>query len=147
MIKYLLVGPFFMCLSFCPVDVPELYAQSSSEEQASEGDAEREMDFDRGMAAVETAGYLHGKVVDVDPKAGTLIIKEDQYNNRTYMFYTNRDTTFVVTSSLRDLNKGDSVQIDYAYFKGRRIAINILLDERAYSNDSQPKPLEKVLKD
>jgi len=144
---YLYIAILALCAPLCAYPAISL-AQSSSDEEAAEGQAMQEMQYDEAMAARETAGYMEGEVVGVNAAQEVVVAKNSQYDNEPYAYYANRSTTFINVDSLEDIGKGDYVNIDYFVSGDKRIAESINVEEKAYKKEETAKvTLEKVLSD
>jgi len=146
--KYVLyIAILALCAALCAYPAISL-AQTSSGEEAAEGQAMQEMQSDEVMAARETAGYMEGEVIGVNTAQKVLVATNTQYDNEPYAYYVNQGTAFINVSSLEDIGKGDDVNIDFFVAADKRIAETINVEEKAYKKEETAKvTLEKVLSD
>ncbi|GEM_PF-3532015 len=119
-----------------------VFPQGSSEEREAEASAAREMKEDEIMSATEAEESVDGEVVGVNPEAGTMTVKETDFDNEPYIFIVNKNTSFSGSYSFSDIRIGDKISVDYIYYNGRRTADNVVMVERGPEKNA-PKSVEK----
>jgi hypothetical protein len=125
--------------------LPFIQADSIGD-QAPETEAMDEVRSDQSMGEIEMGGSIEGVVTGVSPSSGTLAVRDDEEDDKTYYIATKKSTTYAGLDSISDINIGDSITVDCYGLEGRLVAETITLQERAHRPE-EPEKLEKVLVD
>lgn len=141
-----LISTIGVIILFSLAQEPAFSQETAPEERADEAAAMKEMQADEKMAAIETEGYVTGEVAGVNTITKTITVKDTQYDDSVYVIAVNKETSFINASSLSDIKSGDTVNIDYFLLNDRRIADNVVVEERT-AREEAPEQLEKVLVD